>query len=157
MTVHSVCLDVGLCHSPRLVCMGVFRQTCAARRNIADTVPCRKDDPYCRLRVPRYLKLFEVLFFAVFLTLYSLVLVERHASNVTALEAILWLWIAAFAYDEYGQYMDAGLAFYIADFWSLWDFGIILIGVMYFITRMLSATLEHTVTDPARRGWLGQP
>lgn len=97
---------------------------------------CRKDDPYCRLRVPRYLKLFEVLFFAVFLILYSLLLVDRNIDRVTAVEAILWVWIAAFSYDEYGQYMDAGLAFYVADFWSLWDFGIILIGLIYFFTRL---------------------
>jgi hypothetical protein len=35
-------------------------------------------DIFTRLRVPRYIKLFEVLFFATFLLLYYAVLVERN-------------------------------------------------------------------------------
>jgi hypothetical protein len=38
----------------------------------------RKSDPFTRLRVPRYIKAFEVLFFATFLALYYAVLVERN-------------------------------------------------------------------------------
>ncbi|QSZ34442.1 hypothetical protein DSL72_006034 [Monilinia vaccinii-corymbosi] len=38
----------------------------------------RKSDPFSRLRVPRYIKAFEVLFFASFLFLYYAVLVERN-------------------------------------------------------------------------------
>lgn len=38
----------------------------------------RKSDPFIRLRVPRYIKAFEVLFFATFLALYYAVLVERN-------------------------------------------------------------------------------
>jgi hypothetical protein len=38
----------------------------------------RKSDPFTRLRVPRYIKAFEVLFFATFLALYYTVLVERN-------------------------------------------------------------------------------
>jgi hypothetical protein len=37
----------------------------------------RHSDPFIRLRVPRYIKAFEVLFFATFLALYYAVLVER--------------------------------------------------------------------------------
>ena len=38
---------------------------------------CRPD-PFTRLRVPRYIKAFEVLFFATFLALYYAVLVQRN-------------------------------------------------------------------------------
>jgi hypothetical protein len=38
----------------------------------------RSSDPFTRLRVPRYIKTFEVLFFATFLVLYYAVLVERN-------------------------------------------------------------------------------
>jgi hypothetical protein len=38
----------------------------------------KKSDPFTRLRVPRYIKAFEVLFFATFLALYYAVLVERN-------------------------------------------------------------------------------
>lgn len=38
----------------------------------------RTSDVYTRLRVPRYIKTFEVLFFASFLFLYYAVLVERN-------------------------------------------------------------------------------
>lgn len=74
-------------------------------------------------------------FFAIFLVLYYRVLVQRDLGQVTIVEVFLWIWLASFAYDEFGQYTDAGLAFYVADFWSLWDFGIVFIGLVYFITR----------------------
>ncbi len=40
-------------------------------------------DPYCRLRVPKYQKAFEALFFASFLALYYSVLVERNPGKIT--------------------------------------------------------------------------
>ncbi|KAL2051707.1 hypothetical protein ABVK25_008121 [Lepraria finkii] len=64
-------------------------------------------DPYCRLRVPKY-------------------------QNVV--EDFLYVWIAAFAYDELGEFQDAGSSFYGTDFWSLWDLGIIGIGFAYMIS-----------------------
>lgn len=101
-------------------------------------------DIYCRLRVPYYLKCYETLFFAVFLLLYYLVLVDRQVQKITAPEVLLWVWLAAFTYDEFGQFTDAGLAFYAADFWSVWDFGIILIGMAYFIARMVGIS-QHSL------------
>lgn len=74
-------------------------------------------DPFSRLRVPRYLKSFEVLFFASFLFLYYAVLMERHPTRVTTLEVFLCLWFAAFAYDELSEWIDAGSVFYAADVW----------------------------------------
>ncbi len=92
-------------------------------------------DPYCRLRVPKYQKIFEALFFASFLALYYTVLVERNPRHITPIEVLLYIWIAAFAYDEFGEIRDAGTLFYAADFWSLWDLGIIPVGAAYLVAR----------------------
>jgi hypothetical protein len=72
-------------------------------------------DPFSRLRVPKYLKSFEVIFFASFLFLYYAVLVERDPLRITPLEIFLYLWFAAFAYDELSEWIDAGSIFYAAD------------------------------------------
>ncbi len=95
----------------------------------------RTIDPYCRLRVPKYQKAFEVLFIASFLALYYFVLVERDPSRITISEVLLYIWIAAFAYDEFGDFTDAGLLLYSMDFWSLWDLGIVCVGAAYLVTR----------------------
>jgi hypothetical protein len=78
-------------------------------------------DPFCRLRVPLYLKIFETIFFASFLVLYYIVLINRDFSRVTVSEVFLYVWIVGFAYDELGEINDAGTAFYMIDFWWLWD------------------------------------
>lgn len=74
-------------------------------------------DPFSRLRVPKYLKSFEVVFFASFLFLYYAVLVERNPTRITPLEIFLYLWLAAFSYDELSEWIDAGSIFYAADIW----------------------------------------
>ncbi|KAH0270407.1 hypothetical protein KCU91_g8078, partial [Aureobasidium melanogenum] len=95
-------------------------------------------DPYCRLRVPIYLKAFEVLFFIAFLAFYFAVLMQRSFYSVTTAEVFLYIWIASFAHNEIGEYWDAGsTTFYLADFWSLWDLFVIGIGVAFFVTRMI--------------------
>ncbi|KAL8861756.1 MAG: hypothetical protein Q9178_001957 [Gyalolechia marmorata] len=96
----------------------------------------RKADPYCRLRVPRYQKAFEAAFFAIFLILYYAVLGERNPQRITLVEVLLYIWIAAFACDELGEFTDAGSLMY-ADFWNLWDVGIIGIGTAYLILRIV--------------------
>ncbi|KAI4720834.1 hypothetical protein E4T48_02962 [Aureobasidium sp. EXF-10727] len=93
-------------------------------------------DPFCRLRVPIYLKAFEVLFFVAFLAFYYAVLMQRSFYSVTTAEVFLYIWIASFAHNEIGEFWDAGTTtFYLADFWSLWDLFVIGIGVAFFITR----------------------
>ena len=107
-------------------------------------------DPYCRLRVPKYLKIYEVLFFAVFLGLYYAVLIDRQMDHVTVEEVVLFLWLAAFSHDEFGQFYDAGMTFYATDFWSIWDFGIVAIGVTFFILRIIGlAKHDYKVIDAA--------
>ncbi|EAQ87589.1 hypothetical protein CHGG_04208 [Chaetomium globosum CBS 148.51] len=89
-------------------------------------------DPFSRLRVPKYLKSFEVLFFASFLFLYYAVLMERDPTRFTTLEVFLCLWLAAFAYDELSEWIDAGSIFYAADVWNIFDMFMIGIGFTYF-------------------------
>jgi hypothetical protein len=96
----------------------------------------RKADPFCRLRVPRYLKVFEAIFFLSFLALYYAVLIpiqrdhDRSSSpgvsspslsptqsqrqwsfhHITVPEVFLYIWIAGFAYDECEWYHFAGMS-----------------------------------------------
>ena len=60
-------------------------------------------------------------------------LVERNPRHITPIEVLLYIWIAAFAYDEFGEFRDAGTLFYAQDFWSIWDLGIIGVGAAYLI------------------------
>ncbi|TKA49927.1 hypothetical protein B0A49_08410 [Cryomyces minteri] len=98
----------------------------------------RRADPYCRLRVPKYLKAFEVGFFASFLFFYYAVLVQRNFYTIMPVEILLYIWIAGFGYDEFGELRDAGTMFYATDFWSLWDVGIVVVGAAFFISRELN-------------------
>lgn len=72
----------------------------------------------------------------MFLLLYYAVLIERNPRKITFVELLLYIWIAAFACDEFGEFRDAGTLFYAADFWSLWDIGIVGIGTAFLITRL---------------------
>jgi hypothetical protein len=92
-------------------------------------------DPYARLRVPKYAKTIQICFFAALLALYYAVLIQRHPQSITVTEVFLYIWIAAFAYDEFGEFQDAGVMFYQTDFWSLWDLGIIFTGIAFLIVR----------------------
>jgi len=99
----------------------------------------RVADPFTRLRVPKYQKAFQIAFFILFLVLYYAVLVERNPDHLTPTEILLYIWIAAFAYDEFGEFMDAGVMFYSTDFWSLWDIAIICTGAAFLVARESSA------------------
>lgn len=94
----------------------------------------KRIDPFSRLRVPKYQKGFEAIFFAVFLVLYYAVLAERNTQKIGFVEILLYIFIAAFAYDKFGEYQDAGSSFYATDFWSLWDIGIIGVGFAYMVS-----------------------
>jgi len=59
----------------------------------------KRCDPFTRLRVPLYLKIFEVLFFAAFLAFYYTVLVQKSFHAVTTEEVMLYIWLAAFTYN----------------------------------------------------------
>lgn len=94
----------------------------------------RTADPYSRLRVPLYRKIFEAAFFMSFLFLYYAVLVERRQEAIGIFEAVMYVWIVAFAYDEFSGIIDAGVIFYQMGFWSLWNVSIIGVGMAFVIT-----------------------
>lgn len=77
----------------------------------------------------------------MFLVLYYAVLIERNPRTITMVEILLYIWIAAFAYDELGEFQDAGTLFYAADFWSLWDIGIVGIGVAFLVASTCSESI----------------
>lgn len=99
-------------------------------------------DPFSRLRVPKYLKSWEVLFFAGFLGLYYTVLVVRDEDRITGTEIALFVWIAAFFYDELSEWSDAGSVFYATDIWNLFDMIMIFIGIVFAILREPSLPLN---------------
>jgi len=111
----------------------------------------KQADPFSRLRVPRYLKIFETLFFAIFLILYYAVLVRREEKRVTIPETLLYLWIASFAYDEFADWIDAGqTSFYASDFWWMWDISIVVVGMAFCILRILGLVNgNHDTTELA--------
>jgi hypothetical protein len=55
--------------------------------------------------------------------------------HVTPLEVALYVWFAAFAYDELSEFIDAGSIFYAVDIWNGCDIIIILIGAVFLVTR----------------------
>ncbi|KAF2020057.1 hypothetical protein BU24DRAFT_419647 [Aaosphaeria arxii CBS 175.79] len=106
----------------------------------------RRADIFCRLRVPRYLKVFETLFFTVFLFLFYVVLYHKSYWRVTPMEILLYIWIVGFAYDEFGEFSDAGqISFYASDFWWVWDISIVLVGTSFFVLRVVGLTMSSTV------------
>lgn len=58
-----------------------------------------KSDPYCRLRVPLYLKVFEVFFFVTLLAFYYAVLIPKQSERFTIQETLLYVWLLAFSYN----------------------------------------------------------
>ena len=80
----------------------------------------------------------------MFLALYYAVLVQRNPWKITFVEILMYIWIAAFAYDEFGEFRDAGTLFYAADFWSLWDIGIVGIGVAFLAASRCSQSTKIT-------------
>lgn len=91
----------------------------------------RTADPFSRLRVPKYLKSFEVVWFGTFLALYYAVLVERNPEKISTIEVLLYVWFVAFLYDEVSEWIDAGSIFYVADVWNIFDVIMIVIGLVF--------------------------
>ncbi|OIW31900.1 hypothetical protein CONLIGDRAFT_629588 [Coniochaeta ligniaria NRRL 30616] len=97
-------------------------------------------DPFSRLRVPKYLKSFEVIFFATFLCLYYAVLVERNPYQISTIEILLYIWFAAFFYDELSEWIDAGSIFYATDVWNIFDVVMMTIGLLFGVLRVVGLT-----------------
>ncbi|SPN99870.1 uncharacterized protein DNG_02722 [Cephalotrichum gorgonifer] len=94
-------------------------------------------DPFARLRVPKYLKAWEVFFFMVFMALYYTVLIEQNPTTITRAEYVLYVWLAAFLYDELAAWNDAGSVFYTSDVWNVFDMIMITIGIIFAALRVI--------------------
>ncbi|KAI1859278.1 uncharacterized protein JN550_012087 [Neoarthrinium moseri] len=94
-------------------------------------------DPWTRLRVPRYMKAFEMVFFLTLLALFYAVSLQRVEKYVTGWEVVLYVFIAGYAAEQWGQFVENGAQFFSTDIWSLWDIGIICIGTTFFVLRMV--------------------
>lgn len=113
-------------------------------------------DPFSRLRVPKYLKSFEVIFFASFLFLYYSVLIERNPYRISTLEVFLYIWFAAFFYDELSEWIDAGSIFYATDVWNIFDMVMLLIGILFACLSKLPcfpASIATLLTRDRNRGY----
>lgn len=90
-----------------------------------------------------------MVFFAAFLFLYYSVLVERNPDRISVPEVLLYIWFAAFLYDELSEWSDAGAIFYATDIWNLFDVTMICIGFVFAVMRkftMRYLLLLHTMT-----------
>lgn len=89
----------------------------------------------------------------MFLALYYAVLVERNPKKINFVEVFLYIWIAAFAYDEFGEFQDAGTLFYGMEFWSIWDIGIVGIGAAFLVaSTCLRPSASQTSSLPITFG-----
>ncbi|KGQ07824.1 Calcium channel YVC1 [Beauveria bassiana D1-5] len=126
----------------------IFWDTLSVR---ATKRPClydpAKTDLYSRLRVPKYLKTFEAFFFLIFLYLYYTVLIQRVIESVTATEAVLWVWISAFCYDEFSEWLDAGSVFYVTDIWNVCDLIMMLLGCVFAVLRITGVIRQSTAIN----------
>jgi len=80
------------------------------------------------------------------LVLYYIVLVQRSFHHVTAAEVLLYVWLASFGYNELSEFWDAGAAFYLSDFWTLWDVGIVAIGIAFLVCRTIGLSTGNNTT-----------
>ncbi|OAP62919.1 hypothetical protein AYL99_02146 [Fonsecaea erecta] len=105
-----------------------------------------------RLRVPRYRNILSTLSFAVLLSLFVAVLVQR-SIEITTLEVIFWFWAAGYMLDEVVGFNEQGFSLYIASFWNTFDLGILLILVIHLALRLYGILMpdvrKHTVAHMA--------
>lgn len=60
----------------------------------------------------------------------------------------LYIWFAAFLYDELSEWSDAGSIFYATDIWNLFDITMICIGFIFAVMRTSTSSLlpsKHVV------------
>ncbi|OAA57087.1 receptor-activated Ca2+-permeable cation channel [Niveomyces insectorum RCEF 264] len=94
-------------------------------------------DPFSRLRVPKYVKTFEVLYFLLFLVIFYLTLLTEDPFHVSAAEVVFYIFLAAFAYDELSEWIDAGSLFYVYDLWNVFDLIMMCIGFVFVVSRIV--------------------
>ncbi|KAF7534553.1 hypothetical protein G7054_g6118 [Neopestalotiopsis clavispora] len=101
-------------------------------------------DPWTRLRVPRYMKAFEMMFFLMLLALFFTVSLMKVTDHITPWEIVFYAFMAGFTIQEWNQFVENGAHFFSTDIWNLWDLGIICIGTTFFVLRMIGTVMGHT-------------
>ncbi|ETI21416.1 hypothetical protein G647_07763 [Cladophialophora carrionii CBS 160.54] len=105
-----------------------------------------------RLRVPRYRNILSTLSFAVLLSLFVAVLVER-SLEITTLEVIFWFWAAGYMLDEIVGFNEQGFSLYIASFWNTFDLGILVLLLIHLALRLYGILMpdvrKHYVANMA--------
>jgi hypothetical protein len=105
-----------------------------------------------RLRVPRYRNILSTLSFAVLLSLFVAVLVQR-SLEITTLEIIFWFWAAGYMLDEIVGFNEQGFSLYIASFWNTFDLGILVLLLVHLVLRLYGILMpdvrKHYVANMA--------
>jgi Ion transport protein len=73
--------------------------------------------------------------YATMLGLFLAVLTER-SLDITALEILFWFWSAGYMLDEIVGFTEQGFGLYIMSFWNVFDIGILLLFVVYYVLRL---------------------
>ncbi|KAF9323357.1 hypothetical protein BG006_001544 [Podila minutissima] len=73
-----------------------------------------------RLRVPRYKTTFQMVSFAAFILVYTVVTFAKEA-KLTAVEVIMDVFALSYTLDEFLQLKDSGPSFYFETVWNLFD------------------------------------
>lgn len=63
-------------------------------------------------------------------------------AHITVFEIILYVWFAAFSYNELDEFLDTKSMFYAVDLWTTCDIVIIVIGVAFFLARAIGLYQE---------------
>lgn len=95
-----------------------------------------------RLRVPRYRQVFSTFSFAVMISLFLAVLIERSV-YITPLEVLFWFWSIGYMLDEVVGFTEQGFGLYILSFWNAFDLGILLLFVTYYVLRLYGIVLAE--------------
>ncbi|TEB34488.1 receptor-activated Ca2+-permeable cation channel [Coprinellus micaceus] len=89
-----------------------------------------------RLRVPKYGVYLEFINFALLLLTLVLSLSNQDKSRITPWEVAFIVFASAFALEEYTQSTGNGWIIYIANIWNAFDFGLIVIFLVYLGLRV---------------------
>ncbi|KIX04379.1 uncharacterized protein Z518_05247 [Rhinocladiella mackenziei CBS 650.93] len=105
-----------------------------------------------RLRVPRYRNILSTISFAILLSLFVAVLVQR-SLEITTLEVVFWFWAAGFMLDEIVGFNEQGFSLYLASFWNTFDLGILFILFVHLALRIYGIIMpdirKHRVANMA--------
>ncbi|KAK2872043.1 hypothetical protein FQN49_002604 [Arthroderma sp. PD_2] len=116
--------------------------------NVSGTRPYRKDAAgasniaVSRRYVPRYRQLLSTLSYAILLCLF-LTLLQKRPLDLTGLEMLFWFWSAGFMLDEIVGFNEQGFSLYLMSFWNMFDVGILLLLLVYYVLRLYGAVMPQ--------------